>query len=126
MDETTLVALAILALAVALAGVGLAGRTGRLPRNRWIGLRTAAVRASDEAWLVGHRAASGPLLAAAGPPLLLAAALLASPPQALEDWFLVYAVVGVITGGLIALAARQARQALEPPSDPPTRPQEPA
>ena len=33
--------------------------------------------------------------------------------ETVEDWFLVYAVVGVMTGGLIALAARQARRAIE-------------
>ncbi len=111
--EFTLVALALLLLALATAGVGLAGRTGRLPRNRWIGLRTRGVRADDEAWRVGHRAAGGALIVAAGPPLLLAAALVASPPDALEDWFPVYALVGVVTGGLIALASRQAQRAIE-------------
>jgi hypothetical protein len=110
--ETTLVAVALLVLAAALAGIGLAGVTERLPRNRWIGLRTAGVRDDDEAWRIGHKAAGGPLTVAAGPPLLLGAALIVSPPDALEDWLLFLAVVGVVTGGLIALASRQAQAAL--------------
>lgn len=110
--ETTLVAVALLALSVALAGIGLAGLTGRLPRNRWVGLRTAGVRQDDEAWRIAHQAAGGPLMVAAGPPLLMGAALIAAPPDALEDWLLFLAVVGVITGGLIALASRQAQTAL--------------
>jgi hypothetical protein len=110
--ESTLVAIALLALAVALAGIGLAGLAERLPRNRLVGLRTAGLREDDESWRIGHRAAGGPLIVAAGPPLLLGAALIAAPPDALEDWLLFLAVVGVITGGLIALASRQAQTAL--------------
>jgi len=120
--EIDLIALALLLLALALAGVGVAGRTERLPRNRWIGLRTAAVRADEESWRIGHHAASGALIVAAGPPLLLAAALVAAPPEALEDWLLVFAVVGVVTGGLIALASRQAQNALSAPDDEPQEP----
>jgi hypothetical protein len=71
----------------------------------------ASVQADDKAWRAGHRAASGAIVAAAGPPLLLAVALIAMPPAEVGDWFPVYAVVGVITGGLIALAVRQADRA---------------
>ena len=109
--EVTLVALALLLLAVALAGIGLAGLTQRLPRNRWIGLRTTGIRDDDRAWRIGHRAAGPALIAAAGPPLLLGVALIVAPPAALEDWFLFMAVVGVATGGLLALGVRQAREA---------------
>ena len=115
--ETTILAAALLALAVALAAVGLAGIAERLPRNRWIGLRAAGVRADDDTWRTGHRAAGGALIAAAGPPLLLGIALIARPPAQIEDWFLAYAVVGVVTGGLIAMATRQAERAVEAPDD---------
>ena len=67
--------------------------------------------ADDEAWRIGHRAAGPALMAAAGPPLLLGVALIVAPPAALEDWFLFMAVVGVATGGLLALGVRQAREA---------------
>lgn len=109
--EIVIVAAALFLLAAALVVVGLAGLTERLPRNRWVGIRSASVQVDEEAWRAGHRAASGAIMAAAGPPLLLAIALIAMPPARLGDWFLVYAVVGVITGGLIALAVRQAGRA---------------
>ncbi len=115
--ETTLVAIALLALALGLAVVGLAGVLERLPRNRWIGLRTAAVREDDESWRIGHRAAGAALIAAAGPPLLLGVALIAAPPEKLEDWLIILIVAGLITGGLLALAVRQAQTALTPPDD---------
>ncbi|MEA2027158.1 MAG: SdpI family protein, partial [Chloroflexota bacterium] len=92
--------------------------TERLPRNRWIGLRVAAVRANDDTWRAGHHAAGGALIAAAGPPLLLGITLIARPPVQIEDWFLAYAVVGVVTGGLIAMAPRQAERALGAPDEP--------
>jgi hypothetical protein len=111
--ETTLVAIALLLLAGVLAGIGLAGITERLPRNRWIGLRTAKIRHDDEAWRVGHRAAGAALIAAAGPPLLVGVALIAAPPDELEDWWLALAALGLVTGGLLALALRQAKRALD-------------
>lgn len=112
--ETTIVGVALLLLAVALAGVGLAGLRERLPRNRWIGLRIAGVRDDDERWRLSHRASGPALITAAGPPLLLGAALIVAPPEDLTDWLVVLIVVGLVTGGLLALAARQARQAIEP------------
>jgi len=112
-SEIAVVAVALLVFAAALVIIGLAGLTERLPRNRWVGIRVASVQVDERAWRTGHRAASGAVMAAAGPPLLLAVALIARPPAALEDWFLVYAVVGVITGGLIALAVRQADRAAQ-------------
>jgi uncharacterized membrane protein len=116
--QITLLAMALLVLAVGLVFVGVAGLTERLPRNRWLGIRTQTVRRDDEAWRLGHRAAGAALITAAGPPLLLAVALLVAPPAETEDWFLVYAVVGVVTGGLIALSVRQAdRAALGPQVD---------
>jgi hypothetical protein len=110
--ETTLIAVALLALSAALAGVGLAGLTGRLPRNHLIGLRNRTLRADDAAWRAGHAAAGRALLAAAGAPLLLAAVLLVSPPEAVGDWLPACALVGLLTGGLIALAVRQADTAV--------------
>ena len=113
--ETTVLAIALLVLAGALAVIGIAGLTERLPRNRWAGLRSASMRDDDEAWRRGHRAAGATLIAAAGPPLLLAVALFVAPPPETADWFVVYAVVGVVTGGLIALSARQADRAVGGP-----------
>ena len=83
--ETTILGLASLALAVVLAGIGFAGRRAR------------------------YRAAGPWLIAAAGPALLLGVALLVRPPEQVSDWFLVYAIAGVVTGGLVALARRPAQ-----------------
>jgi len=111
--EILVLAIALFILAAVLFFVGLAGRTERLPRNRLIGIRVPVVQASDEGWRVGHRAAASALMAAAGPPLLLAVALIVRPPDEVADWLLVYVVVGLVTGGLIALAVRQADRAAE-------------
>jgi len=114
--EITVLALASLVTAVVLAAVGIAGVTERLPRNRWLGVRTDAIgEGDDDTWRIAHRAAGGALIAAAGPPLLLGVALLAAPPDEANDWFIIYAAVGVITGGLIALAVRQADRAAQGP-----------
>ena len=110
--ETTLIAVALLALSAALAGVGLAGLADRLPPNHPLGLRNRALRADDVAWRRGHAAAGRALLAAAGAPLLLAVVLLVSPPEAVGDWLPAYALVGLLTGGLIALGVRQADTAV--------------
>jgi len=108
---TSLLALALLLFAGALAAVGIVGLGERLPQNRWIGLRVASLRTSQEAWRAGHRAAGASLVTAAGPALLLAVALVARPPAAVEDWLLIYVAVGLVSGGLIALASRQADRA---------------
>ena len=111
--EILALAIALFILAVALFVVGLVGRVERLPRNRWIGIRVPAVQSSDQGWRVGHRAAASALMAAAGPPLLLAVALIVRPPDEVADWLLVYIVVGLVMGGLIALAVRQADRAAQ-------------
>ena len=113
--EVALLALALLVLAAGLAGIGLAGIAERLPRNRWIGLRVASMRVDDAAWRIGHRAAGPALVTAAGPPLLLGLAMLVAPPDMVADWLLAYAFVGLVTGGLIALSARQAERAVAGP-----------
>lgn len=48
-------------LVLGLVLLGLAGmvRAGILDRNRAVGIRTRATKASDQAWTVGHRAALG-------------------------------------------------------------------
>jgi len=93
--EMTILASLLLAAAMVLGVIGMAGLAERLPRG---GRRR-------------QRAAGASLLAAAGLPLLLAAALIARPPEALGDWFVIFALAGVVCGGLIALARRQLESA---------------
>jgi len=65
-----------------LAGTGVLGMTGRLPKNDWFGIRMHVVMSSDAAWLAGHRA-GGPWLLAAGLVALVAGVtLLVARPDA--------------------------------------------
>jgi hypothetical protein len=110
--ETTIMALASLALAIVLAGVGIAGLAERLPHMRRAGAKAIPARQHDPGRQARSRAASATLIGAAGPPLLLGVALLVRPPEQLADWFLIYALTGVVTGGLIAYARRRADTAV--------------
>lgn len=74
-----------------------------------------AIAATAAAWSIVPVGATP--LTAAGLPLLLGVALLVAPPALVAGWLLAYAVVGVLTGGLIALAARQAERAVTGPND---------
>ncbi|MFD4470251.1 SdpI family protein [Rhodococcus sp. NPDC058505] len=59
-----IVASVLFVVAVVVGGVAVAGMTGRLPRNRWAGVRTPDTLASEEAFTLANRIA-GPTLAAA-------------------------------------------------------------
>lgn len=61
-----IVSVVLFTLAVAVAGVAVAGLTQRLPRNRWAGVRTAATLRDDEAFALANRVAGPTLLATAG------------------------------------------------------------
>lgn len=78
MSEAVRVALAVVVLiaAAALATVAILALAGRLPRNRWAGVRTPATMASPEAFQLGNRVAAVPLLAGALPLVLAAVAVL--------------------------------------------------
>ncbi|GAA4421339.1 SdpI family protein [Actinokineospora soli] len=60
----TLLPLLPLVAGAALLVVGFLGFTGRLPRNRYAGVRTAATLRSDEAFRVGNKVAGLPTVAA--------------------------------------------------------------
>lgn len=60
----TLLPLVPLVGGVALLVVGALGLTGRLPRNRYAGVRTAATLRSEEAFRLGNKVAGLPTIAA--------------------------------------------------------------
>ncbi len=59
-----IVAAVLFVVALLVGGVAVAGMTGRLPRNRWAGVRTPDTLASEETFQLANRIA-GPTLAAA-------------------------------------------------------------
>lgn len=58
-------ALVLLVAAAALTALAIALLRGRLPRNRWAGVRTPASLASDEAFRLANKVAGLPVLAGA-------------------------------------------------------------
>lgn len=60
-----LVSCVLVLLGLALLAVGFAGLAGRLPRNRWAGVRTPAAMSCDEAFALANRVA-GPAILTSG------------------------------------------------------------
>ena len=60
------VAVVLFVLAVAVGGVGVAGLIGKLPRNRWAGVRTEDSLRSEESFALANKVAGPTMLAAAG------------------------------------------------------------
>ncbi|MFI9507077.1 SdpI family protein [Nocardia sp. NPDC052566] len=77
------VALVLLVLAVVAIATGVLGLTGRLPRNRFVGVHTEAALASDQTFRIANRVAAptsvaaGALLFAGGLVLLSASGVVA-------------------------------------------------
>jgi uncharacterized membrane protein len=109
--DVLILTVALIILSVVLAAIGIAGLSAKLPKNPVMGVRVKSVQASEDAWEAGHRAAGISLILAAIPPAVVAGAMVLNPPAEIQDWILVYALAGVITGGLIALSVKQADRA---------------
>jgi uncharacterized membrane protein len=90
----------LLVTAALLAWVGVRAATGRLARNRGLGLRTPRTLASDRAWAAAHRTAGPWLVAAATAVGVPGVLLLARPSQALGQLLLLAG-----SGLLVALVA---------------------
>lgn len=101
--------LGLLILAGATLLVGMAGRDGTLGRNRAIGIRTSATRASDAAWQAAHRAAA-PLMqkaaAVAGTFALLGiAAMLWTPTEWEAAVYPNVVIIGYVTPVVLLVRA---------------------
>ena len=59
------VAVILFVLAAATLATGVAGLTGRLPRNRWVGVRTEQTVSDDRAFALANRVAAPTTIAAA-------------------------------------------------------------
>lgn len=87
----------VFAVAALWSLTGIAGLAGRLPRNRWAGVRTDATMASDTAWTLAQRIASPGYLG--GALVLLLGGLLAL----FNDYGFAYALAALVLG-LLAVA----------------------
>ncbi|MDL9947819.1 SdpI family protein [Gordonia sp. ABSL11-1] len=85
-------AVLVFALAAVLAVVGVLGLIGRLPFNRWIGVRADETMRSREAFDLANRVAAPGMLGAAG--ILLLSGLVTLGVGGY--WAIVFAVVGLI------------------------------
>ena len=59
------VAVVLFILAVVVAAIGVAALAERLPRNRWVGIRTAGTLRDEDAFRLGNRVAAPAILASA-------------------------------------------------------------
>jgi uncharacterized membrane protein len=93
------IAIVLFALAVAAIGCGVAALIGRLPRNRWVGIRTPQTMRSDESFQVANRVAA-PTTITAGIMLAVGGGAALAFDGALATIGVVVAVVAaVITAG---------------------------
>lgn len=89
--------------------VGVLGRSGRLPRNRLVGIRLRSTMTSDEAWAAAHRASWLYTLSAGIVMALFGIARSVNPHDAPSAWmFLAVVVVPLLAGGVSAHRAARA------------------
>ncbi len=111
---------ALLVLAgVALLTIAVLGARGRLPRNRWAGVRTAATLRSDAAFALANRVAAAPV-GAAGAVAAVGGAVVAAGTGAVPPVVLGVTVVGLLVlaglGGMLGDRAAQRVPAAAPPA----------
>lgn len=104
---------------VLLLTVAVLGARGRLPRNRWFGVRTPVTLASDAAFALANRVAAAPLGAAGGVALVGGLVTLAGPVGAGSVLVTAVAVVGTLVIGAVGgMAGQRAAAALPVPVAP--------
>lgn len=96
----------VLIVAIAVPFAVILCAAGVVPRGAWLGIRTAATMASDEAWQAGHRAAILPVSGGGVLSVLMAMALFGD--DALSGLALLPMALGVVGGAV--LASRAARR----------------
>lgn len=95
-----IVAVVLFVLALAVAAVGVAGLVGKLPRNRWAGIRTAEAMRDDDAFRLANKVAA-PTMIAAG----LLIAIGGAAVLALDGAFAVVALVVAVIAALFTAGA---------------------
>lgn len=92
-----------------LLAVAVLGARGRLPRNRWVGVRTAETLRSDGAFLLANRVAAAPLGAAGAVAVAGGIVTLTGPVGAVSVVVVAVAVVGTVVlgafGGMVGQRA---------------------
>ena len=85
--------------------VALRSRSGAMPRNWIVGIRTTTTLASDEAWNLAHRAAASPLLLGSIGTMLSGLVLLLRPTNgfglAVVIAGIVWLLFWVLRGGIV-------------------------
>lgn len=89
--------------------VGIKAGKGTLPRNEWVGIRTPELKASDQAWVTGHKAAA-PLLTATAVPLLIGGILCFIADDSMASW--ISLAVAVVMLLLLFSASAKAKKAV--------------
>ncbi|WP_280456150.1 SdpI family protein [Nocardia brasiliensis] len=110
------VALVLFVLGLVALATGALGLTGRLPRNRFVGVHTEAALSDDETFRVANRIAAPTSLAAGA--LLLAGGLVVLAAGGFAALFVAVgvAVVALFTLGAGANAAAARAAAIAPPA----------
>jgi uncharacterized membrane protein len=99
---------------VLLVTVAVLGARGRLPRNRWIGVRTPLTLASDPAFALANRVAAAPLGAAGGVAVVGGVVTLVGPVGAVSVVVAAMAVLGTLVLGAVGGMAGQRAAATVP------------
>lgn len=94
---------------VAVLWVGIKAGEGTLPENKWIGIRTTDLLASDEAWSEGHKAAAA-YLKASSIPLFIGALICVVADDSFIGW--VSLPVVIIFTLLVLIASKRAHSAV--------------
>lgn len=108
---------------LALFAIAVLGARGRLPRNRWAGVRTPATLRSDAAFQLAHRVAAAPLGAAGGVGMAGGVVTLVAPVGAASVVVVAVTIVGVLVlagvGGMVGQRAAASVVVVEAPAPAP-------